>query len=110
MGWMPELGRCSVCGLAPDPGDAGGGTVWYSAAGYGVTCADDSRPETHCSVRGVWVLLRGCFARAVARKWPRMTGRSNALRTCGGSPIELLERHLEDGFEERAERCGETGC
>src|ERR1700747_1242332 len=43
MGWMPELGRCVVCGLALDAKDGGGGTVWYSATGDGVTCGDDRR-------------------------------------------------------------------
>ena len=38
MGWMPELGRCAVCGL-----DLRGGTVWYSATSDGVTCEDDRR-------------------------------------------------------------------
>src|SRR3984957_14343472 len=38
MGWMPELGHCVACGL-----DLRGGTVWYSAASDGVTCADDRR-------------------------------------------------------------------
>jgi DNA repair protein RecO (recombination protein O) len=38
MGWMPELGRCAICGL-----DLRGGTVWYSATSDGVTCEDDRR-------------------------------------------------------------------
>ena len=48
MGWMPELDHCAVCGA-----ELAGGTVWYSAAGYGVTCADDSRPESIAVTRGV---------------------------------------------------------
>jgi DNA repair protein RecO (recombination protein O) len=38
MGWMPELGRCSVCGA-----DLRGAKVWYSATSDGVTCEDDRR-------------------------------------------------------------------
>src|SRR5277367_954154 len=38
MGWMPELGRCSVCGL-----DLNGERAWYSATSDGVTCSDDRK-------------------------------------------------------------------
>src|ERR1700760_1549964 len=38
MGWMPELGRCAVCGV-----DLRGRRVWSSATGDGVTCEDDRR-------------------------------------------------------------------
>src|SRR5580700_8720349 len=43
MGWMPELGRCAICGVVLDPKYGGGGTVWYSATSDGVTCEDDRR-------------------------------------------------------------------
>ena len=36
MGWMPDLGRCVVCGVG-----LGGAGAWYSEGVDGVTCADD---------------------------------------------------------------------
>jgi DNA repair protein RecO (recombination protein O) len=93
MGWMPELGHCSVCGLDLLSNE-GGGTVWYSAAGYGVTCADDSRPESIAvSAESVGVaarMVRASVADLAAEEWP--TERAADLRRFA---IELLERHLE---------------
>ena len=43
MGWMPELGRCSVCGADLRGPDLRGARVWYSATSDGVTCEDDRR-------------------------------------------------------------------
>src|SRR5580693_7336100 len=63
MGWMPELGRCAICGLALDGSEAGG-TVWYSGAGDGVTCEDDRRV-------GSWALSAESVA--VARRMFRGT-------------------------------------
>ncbi len=89
MGWMPELGRCSVCGL-----DLEGETVWYSAAGYGVTCADDSRAESIAVSATSVELARGMFRAAVGalaeEDWPKERGAD--LRRFA---LELLERHLE---------------
>lgn len=89
MGWMPELGRCGVCGAG-----LAGGTVWYSAAGYGVTCGDDSRPDSIAvSAESVGVaarMLRASVADLAAEQWP--TQRAADLRRFA---IELLERHLE---------------
>ena len=89
MGWMPELGRCAVCGAGLT-----GGTVWYSAAGYGVTCTDDSRAESIAvSAESVGVaarMFRASVADLAAEQWP--TERAADLRRFA---IELLERHLE---------------
>src|SRR6185312_9377416 len=89
MGWMPELGRCGVCGVG-----LVGGTVWYSAAGYGVTCGDDSRPDSIAvSAESVGVaarMFRASVADLAAEQWP--TQRAADLRRFA---IELLERHLE---------------
>ena len=84
MGWMPELGRCSVCGLDA-PRRCGrrycvvlGGGVWGKMRGR-------QPAGEHCSVRGeCGCCCSGCFARRW-RNWPRMTGRRNARRTCGAS-------------------------
>ena len=94
MGWMPELGRCSVCGLALEAGDGGDGTVWYSAAGYGVTCADDSRAESIAvsaeSVGEARRMLRATVGALAEEDWPKE--RAADLRRFA---MELLERHLE---------------
>lgn len=89
MGWMPELGRCGVCGAGLD-----GGTVWYSAAGYGVTCADDSRLESIPVATESVALAQGMFRVPVGElareEWPKERGAD--LRRFA---MELLERHLE---------------
>lgn len=89
MGWMPELGRCAVCGL-----DLQGETVWYSAAGYGVTCADDNRTESIAvsadSVTEVRRIFRAPVAELSVEDWPKE--RAADLRRFA---MELLERHLE---------------
>jgi DNA repair protein RecO (recombination protein O) len=89
MGWMPELGRCAVCGAG-----LAGGMVWYSAAGYGVTCADDSRPDSIVvsaeSVNVAARMFRASVADLAAEQWP--TERAVDLQRFA---IELLERHLE---------------
>ena len=89
MGWMPELGHCAQCGL-----DLRGQEVWYSAAGYGVTCADDSRPESITvsapSVAEAQRIFRATVHALGEEKWPK--DRSADLRRFA---MELLERHLE---------------
>jgi DNA repair protein RecO (recombination protein O) len=89
MGWMPELGHCAACGL-----DLRGDTIWYSAAGYGVTCADDSRLESLAvsaqSVAEAYRMLRGTVGALAQEEWPRE--RAADLRRFA---MELLERHLE---------------
>jgi DNA repair protein RecO (recombination protein O) len=89
MGWMPELGRCAACGLG-----LAGGTVWYSAAGDGVTCADDSRADSIAvsaeSVGLAQRMFRATVAELAEEEWPKE--RAADLRRFA---IELLERHLE---------------
>jgi DNA repair protein RecO (recombination protein O) len=94
MGWMPELGRCAVCGAGMVSKDGGGESVWYSAAGYGVTCADDSRVDSIAvSVESVALALRMFRApvgELAEEDWPKE--RASDLRRFA---MELLERHLE---------------
>ncbi|HXE07922.1 MAG TPA: DNA repair protein RecO [Acidobacteriaceae bacterium] len=89
MGWMPELARCGVCGAG-----LVGGTAWYSAAGYGVTCGDDSRPDSiavsAASVDVAGRMFRSPVAELAGEDWPKE--RAADLRRFA---IELLERHLE---------------
>jgi len=89
MGWMPELGRCSVCGL-----DLRGGTVWYSAANDGVTCADDrlggSEALSAESVAMAGRIFRETVKGLAEEDWPK--ARAAELRRFA---IEVLERHLE---------------
>jgi DNA repair protein RecO (recombination protein O) len=89
MGWMPELGHCVACGL-----DLRGGTVWYSEAGDGVTCADDRRPgSTAVSAESVALagrMFRGTVKGLAEEEWPK--ARATDLRRFA---IEVLERHLE---------------
>jgi DNA repair protein RecO (recombination protein O) len=89
MGWMPELGRCSVCGL-----DLRGGTVWTSAASDGVTCEDDGGAGSETlnaeSVAMAGRIFRGTVKGLAEEEWPR--ARAAELRRFA---IEVLERHLE---------------
>jgi DNA repair protein RecO (recombination protein O) len=93
MGWMPELGRCVVCGVGLGPGMAGG-TVWYSATSDGVTCADDRRPGSvglpAASVAEAQRIFRGTVKGLAKEAWPKE--RAADLRRFA---IETLERHLE---------------
>ena len=89
MGWMPELGRCSVCGL-----DLRGGTVWTSAVNDGVTCEDDGGAGCEAlsaeSVATAGRIFRGTVKGLAEEEWPR--ARAAELRRFA---IEVLERHLE---------------
>jgi DNA repair protein RecO (recombination protein O) len=89
MGWMPELGHCTACGL-----DLRGAEVWYSAAADGVTCADDRRPESAAlpaeSVVLASRMFRGTVKTLAEENWPK--ARAADLRRFA---IEVLERHLE---------------
>ena len=88
-GWMPELGRCTVCGR-PLRGEA----VWYSGGADGVTCADDRRPGSVAisteSVATAVRMFRGTVKGLGEEEWPK--SRAADLRRFA---IELLERHLE---------------
>ena len=90
LGWMPELGRCVMCGT-----DLRGGTVWWSAAADGVTCEDDCRPESmSISAESAAVaqrIFRGTIKGLAVEEWPRE--RAADLRCFA---LELLERHLEE--------------
>jgi DNA repair protein RecO (recombination protein O) len=94
MGWMPELGRCVVCGLVLDPRDGSRGTVWYSPTGDGVTCSDDRRPGSLAlsapSVVDAMRIFRSTVAELAQEDWPKSRGVD--LRRFA---IETLERHLE---------------
>jgi DNA repair protein RecO (recombination protein O) len=97
MGWMPELGRCAACGLVLDSKDGRGGTVWYSAASDGVTCADDRKAGsvalTAESVTMAGRIFRGTVKELAEEEWARdFETRGAELRRFA---IEVLERHLE---------------
>jgi DNA repair protein RecO (recombination protein O) len=89
MGWMPELGHCAACGV-----DLRRGTVWWSAASDGVTCADDRGPGSVAlsaeSVATAMRMFRGTVKALAEEDWPKT--RAADLRRFA---IELLERHLE---------------
>jgi len=89
MGWMPELGRCAVCGL-----DLRGGTVWYSATSDGVTCKDDRRGGSvalsAASVADAQRIFRGPVKGLAEEDWPKT--RAVDLRRFA---VETLERHLD---------------
>ena len=89
LGWMPELGHCAACGL-----DLSGGTVWYSPASDGVTCADDRKAGSMAlsaeSVALAARMFRGTVKGLAEEDWPK--ARAADLRRFA---IEVLERHLE---------------
>jgi len=89
MGWMPELGHCSACGL-----DLRGGTVWWSPASDGVMCADDRKPGSVAlpaeQVALALRMFRGPVKELAAEEWPK--ARAAELRRFA---IGVLERHLE---------------
>lgn len=89
MGWMPDLGRCVVCGVG-----LSGGAVWYSGTSDGVTCGDDRRPgSVRVSAESVGLaarLFRGTVKELAQEAWP--IDRGADLRRFA---VETLERHLE---------------
>jgi DNA repair protein RecO (recombination protein O) len=94
MGWMPELGHCSACGL-----DLRGQAVYWSPAADGVTCHDDrraaaatqaSRTLSAVSVAESYRIARAPLSDLAIEAWP--TSRSADLRAFA---IATLERHLE---------------
>lgn len=90
MGWMPELGRCVMCGR-----DLRGEAVWWSRAGDGVTCGDDRHPGSLAisaeSVATAIRIFRGTVNALAEEEWPK--SRAIDLRRFA---LELLERHLEE--------------
>lgn len=89
MGWMPDLGHCTACGL-----DLRGGIVWYAPTSDGVTCYDDRRPGSFAlsaeSVKLAARIFRGTVRELAGEDWPRT--RAVDLRRFS---LETLERHLE---------------
>jgi len=89
MGWMPELGRCVLCG-----GDLRGDRVWWSPLADGVTCEDDRRSGSFGisaeSSRVATRVFREPIRALAGEDWPKE--RVADLRRFA---IELLERHLE---------------
>jgi len=94
MGWMPELGHCSACGLHLADPALRNQTVYWSPTADGVTCYDDRRPGSRAlsaaSVAESHRISRTPLADLVAEPWPPT--RSPDLRAFA---IALLERHLE---------------
>jgi DNA repair protein RecO (recombination protein O) len=89
MGWMPELGRCIVCGES-----LAGQSIWYSATADGITCHDDRRPGS-VSLSGASVIeaqriFRGTVKGLAEEDWP--PSRARELRRFA---TDTLERHLE---------------
>ena len=93
MGWMPELGRCVVCGLVLD-GTTSGGMVWYSASSDGVTCEDDRRGGSvglsAATVADAGKMFRGTVKGLGAEEWPK-----RRVRELRRFAVDLLERNLE---------------
>ena len=90
MGWWPELGHCSVCGL-----DLRGETVWWSPAADGVTCRDDRRGNSHglsaASVVESYRMARSSLTQMLeGGTWAREQAADLREFATG-----LLERHLE---------------
>jgi DNA repair protein RecO (recombination protein O) len=89
MGWMPELGHCTACGL-----DLRGQIVYWSPTADGVTCHDDRRPNSRAlsavSVAESHRIFRTPLADLLTEPWPPT--RSADLRAFA---IATLERHLE---------------
>ncbi len=97
MGWMPELGHCTVCGL-----DLRGGAVWWSGVADGVTCADDRRAQSACvgahSVATAQAMAhRSLPAMLSEEAWTRGTA-SDLREFAVGNLQRHLERRLRSAF------------
>ena len=93
MGWWPELGHCTVCGL--DLREASGvGEVWWSPVADGVTCRDDRRTQSRLlrseSVAEAYAIARTGLEKMLEQPWPEQRGRD--LREFA---VAVLERNLE---------------
>jgi len=90
LGWMPELGRCVMCGR-----DLRGETLWWSAAADGVTCEEDRRGGSLTisaeSSAAAARMFRGTVRSLAEEEWPK--ARAADLRRFS---LELLERNLEE--------------
>ena len=90
MGWLPELGHCSACGL-----DLRSQPVWWSPATDGVTCHDDTRPGgkalSASSIDLSYRIAKSPIADLLdGETWPR--DRADDLRSFA---IGTLERHMD---------------
>jgi DNA repair protein RecO (recombination protein O) len=94
MGWMPELGHCSLCGLHLADPTPRGQPVWWSPTADGVTCYDDRRPNSRAlsaaSVAESYRIARTPLATLLEEDWPQK--RAGDLREFA---VGVLERHLE---------------
>jgi DNA repair protein RecO (recombination protein O) len=94
MGWMPELGHCAACGLHLSDPALHNQTVYWSPTADGVTCHDDSRPDsrplTAASVAESHRIARTPLADLATEPW--IATRAADLRAFA---IATLERHLE---------------
>ena len=90
MGWMPELGRCVMCGR-----ELRGETIWWSGVADGVTCQDDRRGGSLAiSAESATIavrMFRGTVKVLAEEEWPKT--RAADLRRFA---LDLLERHLEE--------------
>ena len=90
LGWMPELGRCVMCGRVLH-----GETIWWSSAADGVTCEDDRRGGSLAisaeSASTAGRMFRETVKSLAGEEWPK--ARAADLRRFA---LELLERHLEE--------------
>jgi DNA repair protein RecO (recombination protein O) len=114
LGWMPEFGRCAVCGndlrVRADADSelqgrkTQGGAVWWSPTADGITCKDDRRPGSVTlraeSVQEAARILRTPIAEVAAEPWP--AGHAADLRRFA---IALLERHLQRRLRAAASLC-----
>lgn len=90
MGWMPELGRCVMCGR-----ELRGEAIWWSGVADGVTCQDDRRGGSLAiSAESATIavrMFRGTVKVLAEEEWPKT--RAADLRRFA---LDLLERHLEE--------------
>ena len=111
MGWLPELGRCSVCGLdLRDPERQREG-VWWSPVADGVTCSDDRKPDSsHLSTMSVgrayamgYHSLPGMLSDLPELRWSRDD--ASDLRVFTVASLERrLERRLRSALARHAAR------
>jgi len=89
MGWMPELGRCVLCGR-----ELRGETIWWSAAADGVTCAEDRRGGS-LSISAESATMAGRIFRGTVKSLSDEAWPSTRVADLRRFALELLERNLE---------------
>lgn len=89
MGWMPDLGRCHVCGRA-----FAGEAAWFNPQSDGLVCSDHKhaagRAISAASLAIASRIFRAPIAGLASEDWPR--SRAADLRRFA---LQSLERHLE---------------